>query len=75
MGQSAVVDEEAMDACLKEVTKALLEVRRAAHSAPRAAAAAVARTYRTAVELRVRAACRRWGGRRGRGCTPTRVRH
>ena len=27
MGQSAVVDEEAMEACLKEVTKALLEVR------------------------------------------------
>ena len=27
MGQSARVDEEAMEACLKEVTKALLEVR------------------------------------------------
>ncbi len=27
MGQSAKVDEEAMEACLKEVTKALLEVR------------------------------------------------
>ena len=30
MGQSARVDEEAMEACLKEVTKALLEVRPAA---------------------------------------------
>lgn len=27
MSQSAVVDEAALDACLKEVTKALLEVR------------------------------------------------